>query len=247
MIESSSADEGIKDMATTALIIITAGQATARDIENEFRLKAGPNSSWRWYAKRIGEGRYQMRFPNTQTIEDLAHFTKMRMRSLPEVVIKLEKWNSASGSKGALDVAWFRITNIPPDKRSYSNVCMVASKVGLPLEVDKDSLHKNDYVRVKIGCRDVTKVPASVDGVLDFHFYDYFFQREVPQEGYTNTSGTKWIRNERDQPKEDFPSPKKQKMVQPKSGGQSVGAGPSNKANDTKGKQVAGECSQKEQ
>jgi hypothetical protein len=74
----------------------------------------------------------------------------MRMRSKPDVVIKLEKWNPATGSKGALDVAWFRIFNIPPEKRSYSNVCMVASKVGLPLEVDKDSLHKNDYVRVKL-------------------------------------------------------------------------------------------------
>lgn len=155
------------------------------------------------------EGRYQMRFPNAQTIDDLAHFTETRMRSLPEVVIKLEKWNSATGSKGALDVAWFRISNIPPEKRSYSNVCMVASKVGLPLEVDKDSLHKNDYVRVKIEYRDVTKVPASVDGVLDFHFYDYFFQREVPQEGVTNSTGTQWIRNERDHPKDDFPSLKK--------------------------------------
>jgi hypothetical protein len=54
---------------------------------------------------------------------------------------------------------------------------MVASKVGLPLEVDKDSLNNNDYVRVKIGCKDVTKVPDSIDWVLDFHFYDYFFQR----------------------------------------------------------------------
>jgi hypothetical protein len=102
------------------------------------------------------------------------------MWSAPEVVIKVEKWNPTTGSKGPLDVAWFRITNIPFEKRSYSNVCMVASKVGLPLEVDRDSLHKNDYVRVKIGCRDVAKVLASVDGVLDFHFYDYFFQREVP-------------------------------------------------------------------
>lgn len=75
---------------------------------------------------------------------------------MPEVVIKLEKWNPAIDSKGALDVAWFRISNIPVEKWSYSNVCMVASKVGLPLEVDKDSLNKNDYVRVKIGCRDVT-------------------------------------------------------------------------------------------
>jgi hypothetical protein len=35
----------------------------------------------------------------------------------------------------------------------------------------------NEYVRVKIGCRDVTKVPAKVDGLLDFNFYDYEFQR----------------------------------------------------------------------
>jgi hypothetical protein len=180
VIKSYTADEGIKDMATMALITITAGQGTARDIENDFRLKAGPNSSWRWYAKKVGENRYQMTFPNVQTIEDLAHFTKIRMRSKPNVVIKLEKWNPATGSKGVLDVAWFRIFNIPPKKRSYSNVCMEASKVGLPLKVDKDSLHKNDYVRVKIGCGDVTKVPASMDGLLDFHFYDYVFQREVP-------------------------------------------------------------------
>jgi hypothetical protein len=31
-------------------------------------------------------------------------------------------------------------------------------------------------MRVKIGCRDVTKVPAKVDGVLDdFHFHDFHF------------------------------------------------------------------------
>jgi len=138
-------------------------------------LKAGPNSTWRWYAKRIGEGKYQMRFLNAQTIDDLAHFTELRMRSMPKVVVKVEKWNPTTGSKGPLDVVWFRITNIPYEKRSYSNVCMVASKVGLPLEVDKENLNNNDYVRVKIGCRDVTKVPASTDGVLDFNFYDYFF------------------------------------------------------------------------
>ena len=116
-----------------------------------------------------------MRFPNSHTIDDLAHFTEMRMRSAPDVVIKVEKWNPITRSKGPLDVAWFRISNIPFEKRSYSNVCMVASKVGLPLEVHRDSLNKNDFVRVKIGCRDVAKVPTSVDGVLDFHFYDYFF------------------------------------------------------------------------
>jgi hypothetical protein len=86
-----------------------------------------------------------------------------------------------------------------------------------------------------------------VDGVLDFHFYDYFFQREIPQEGVTNSSGTQWIRNERDHPKDDFPSPKKQKMDQSKNAGQFSGAGPSNRLSDSKGKQVSGGCSQKDQ
>jgi hypothetical protein len=92
-------------MSTTTLITITSGQVNARQIENEFKLKTSPNSTWRWYAKRIGEGKYQMRFPKAQTIEDLAHFTEMRLRSVPDVVIKLEKWNPTTGSKGSLDVA----------------------------------------------------------------------------------------------------------------------------------------------
>lgn len=84
--------------------------------------------------------------------------------------------------------------------------------------MDKDSLHKNDYVRVKIGCRDVTKVPASIDGLLDFHFYDYFFEREVPQEGFTNPASTQWIKNDREQAREGPSSPKKQKMDDKNSG-----------------------------
>lgn len=35
--------------------------------------------------------------------------------------------------------------------------------------------------------------------------------REVVQEGY-NPAGNKWIRNERGKTKDDFPSPKRQKM-----------------------------------
>jgi hypothetical protein len=117
---------------------------------------------------------------------------------------------------------------------------MVASKVGLPLEVDMENLHKSDYVRVKIGCRDVTKVPASVDGLLDFNFYDYFFQREVPQDGYTNPAGNTWIRNDKNKPQDDFPDPKRQKMDPSDNSVQTFEAGASRSSGIGKGKQVAG-------
>lgn len=100
---------------------------------------------------------------------------------------------------------------IPYEKGSEQNVCKVGSFVGLPMEIDGDNLTKFDYVRVKIGCRDVTKVHAVVNSMIDFLFYDFIFQREVPVEGSINQAGNKWIRNDRSG--EDHPSPKKQKTM----------------------------------
>jgi len=86
-------------MSNTALITITEGVATTKQVENEFKLKAGPASTWRLYAKKVDDNKFQMSFPNSKTIEDIAYFTKMRMRSLTSVVFKVEKWNSTSVSK----------------------------------------------------------------------------------------------------------------------------------------------------
>ena len=86
----------------------------------------------------------------------------------------------------------------------------MASLVGVPMEVDKNNLKRWEFVRVKIGCRDITKVPAVVEGVMDLHFFDFTFQREVPVEGMTNAAGTTWTRTT-DRTSGDFPSPKKTK------------------------------------
>ena len=62
----------------------------------------------------------------------------------------------------------------------------MGSLVCIPMEVDKANLKKWDYVQVKIGCMDITKVPSVVEGLLDFHFYDFTFQIEVPIEGLSD-------------------------------------------------------------
>jgi len=132
------------------------------------------------------------------------------MATVPDAFFKVEQWNSNFGAKAKLETAWFRIAGIPMEKRSVKNVSSVASFVGLPLEVDVNNLKRWDYVRIKIGCRDITKVPAVAEGVLDMHFYDFVFQREVPQEGFTNAAGTTWTRNS-DRDTEEHPSSKKQR------------------------------------
>lgn len=45
VIESVSSDQEIKDMSNTTLITITTREVSARQIENEFKIKAGANST----------------------------------------------------------------------------------------------------------------------------------------------------------------------------------------------------------
>lgn len=51
--ESSAMTKESGDMSNNALITIISGDATARQIENEFKATAGPQSTWRWYAKKL--------------------------------------------------------------------------------------------------------------------------------------------------------------------------------------------------
>ncbi|KAG2632455.1 hypothetical protein PVAP13_2NG096246, partial [Panicum virgatum] len=182
VIPGNEVEDDPREMANCALITITRGIVTARQLENEFKSQAGPTSTWRWFAKKIADNKYQMRFPTAKKVEDLSFFTGMQMRTVPEVFFNVEKWNSNAGAKAAIDSAWFMIFGLPFEKRTERKVCFVASLVGLPLEVDKVNLKKWEFVRVKIGCKDITKVPAI---------------REVPIEGVTNAAGNTWTRTDR--------------------------------------------------
>jgi hypothetical protein len=209
IIQDDDSGDTVNEPTNLAVITIKEGEATARQVEGEFKAQAGPNSTWRWYAKKVADKKFQMKFPTASKVEELAFFNGMEMRTVPGVKFKVDKWNPHVGAKAEITSAWFRIAGIPVEKRSEKRVALVASLVGIPLEIDKNNLRRGDHVRVRIGCRDITKVPAKVEGLLDLHFYDFTFQREVQVEG-SSTSWNTWTRNT-DKANEDRPSPKKAK------------------------------------
>jgi predicted Zn-ribbon and HTH transcriptional regulator len=129
--------EAQKDMATTAIISIKEGEVNARQVEGEFKAQAGPSSTWRWFAKKISENKFQIKFPTAQKVEELSFFTGMEMRTVPGIKFKVEKWNPFVGAKAEIETAWFRIFGIPAEKRTEKRAAYVASLVRIPLEVDK--------------------------------------------------------------------------------------------------------------
>ncbi|KAG2596797.1 uncharacterized protein LOC120706513 [Panicum virgatum] len=118
-----------------------------------------------------------MRFPNAKMVQDWGHFRALSMKTI-EAEITISPW-SPIGAKGELQHAWFKVSGIPPDQRSLRTIAKVGGLVGKTLEIDEKTRYRNDYVRMRIACRDVTQVPAVAESSLGLFIYDFFFEREM--------------------------------------------------------------------
>ncbi|CAN6359249.1 unnamed protein product, partial [Urochloa humidicola] len=125
--------------------------------------------------------KFTMRFPDTKMVQVYSSFKSLGLRAANAQIV-VERWNSAIGAKGELQQAWFRVKGIPVDQRSIKTVAKVGGLVGKTMMIDEKTRLKSDYVRMRIACRDATKVPASVERTLGLKIYDFFFEREVLDE-----------------------------------------------------------------
>ncbi|AQK94770.1 hypothetical protein ZEAMMB73_Zm00001d010734 [Zea mays] len=85
-------------------------------------------------------------------------------------------------AKGCLQKGWFRISGIPMEQRSLVTIAKVGGLVGKVIEIDERTRLRNEYVRARIACRDVTVVPGVVESSLGLFLYDFFFEREIHSE-----------------------------------------------------------------
>lgn len=72
--------------------------------------------------------------------------------------------------------------DIPTDQRSIRTIAKVGGLVGKVMEIDESTRFSPYYVRMKIACRDVTKVPHSAESTLGLFIHDFIFEREVEVE-----------------------------------------------------------------
>ena len=91
--------------------------------------------------------------------------------------MKVDFYNASFGAKGELQQAWFRIWKIPTDQRSIRTVAKVGGLVGKVLEIDEKTRFRHDQVRVRIACRDITKVPRSAESTLGIYLHDFIYER----------------------------------------------------------------------
>lgn len=117
-----------------------------------------------------------------------------------EAQIKIEAWSPSTGAKGTLQTAWFRVSNIPADQRSIRTLAKVGGLVGKVIEIDEGSRYRYDYVRMKIACRDVTRVPRTAEGTLGLQLIDFEYERELYDDNGTKVLKSGIVVTEDQQP-----------------------------------------------
>lgn len=187
-----------KDKENIGVISILEGKATAKQIEQQFMLIGGA-SSWKWNARQVGDNKFVMRFPNAKMVYDWGQFKGLAMMTT-DAYMRVEQWTARMEAKGVLGQAWFRVKDIPVDQRSIRTIAKVGGLVGKVMEIDEKTRFKAEFVRVKIACRDVQKVPNIAEGTLGIHLHDLIFEHEVPERQTIKTlsSGIKISKKEHD-------------------------------------------------
>ncbi|KAM0822800.1 hypothetical protein ACQ4PT_071276 [Festuca glaucescens] len=169
-----SSSKLIKERATSVVITIIEGNATSREIEQSFNIIFG--DSWRCTARAIGPNQYTMRFPTPREVERaVCYGASMKLKTV-DATVNLSPWTASVGAKAPLQKAWVKISNIPLDKRCETNVFYAGGLVGVSLDLDTSTLHKPEYVKVLIGCRDIEMIPLSAEGCLGDNFYDFYYE-----------------------------------------------------------------------
>jgi hypothetical protein len=73
------------------------------------------------------------------------------------------------------------VKDILVDQRSIRTIAKVEGLIGKVMEIDESTRFRADYVRVKIACRYVQKVPKTAESTLGIHLHDFIFEREIPE------------------------------------------------------------------
>jgi hypothetical protein len=167
----------LQEKSSIAIISVLSGQATARQIEEEFK-HVVEGSNWRWTTRPIASNKFSMRFPDARLVQVYYNFTSLVMKAADAQIV-VTPWSVAANVKGKLQQGWFRIKGIPVDQRSIRTITNVAGLVGKAIDIDEATRTNSEYVRVQIACREVTKVPVVAEGTLGLMIYDFSFEREM--------------------------------------------------------------------
>jgi hypothetical protein len=112
----------------------------------------------RWIIKKIGEEEFILHFPFEELRNQLTKFKGFEFATLA-IKSKVEATDLDKGAVSVLEKA----SHFPNNVRMYEVIKEISYLVGGggPIEVDENSIKTGDVIRVRVICKDATKIEGS--------------------------------------------------------------------------------------
>jgi hypothetical protein len=146
------------NLTNRGVVKVKVGGVTLSELEKE--LSDIFCKEWPWQIRKLNSAKYLMRFPPHKKVADLKSLPSFNLRK-EEVQVEVMEWVGDLEQFSELKEVWIILEGIPPNGVTARFFAQMTSSFGLLLDVDRSSLFKSFYekIRIKVACRNPRKIP----------------------------------------------------------------------------------------
>lgn len=163
-------------------VYIEDGLVTKTELAEEF--SGIYKTNWPWVIRALDDWTYLVKFPPEIPVEQVAGYPCFGLSKV-NVTVNVEVWDGKIQHVSEAQEVWVTIRGMNPRWCEWVVIDQITSVFGLLTVVDWTVMINSFYeeVKVRVMCRDYTKIPNERHFFLDGKFFLLSFEVEIPVDG----------------------------------------------------------------
>uniref|UniRef100_A0A8R7Q0Z2 CCHC-type domain-containing protein n=1 Tax=Triticum urartu TaxID=4572 RepID=A0A8R7Q0Z2_TRIUA len=153
-------DQHVGNKKNVGIVYIEAGQVTKEELAHNFSVIYKTN--WPWHIRMLDSWIFVVKFPPHIPVATVAGYPNFGLPETEGVSVNVEVWKGEMEFHAELQSVWLQLRGVAPAWAEWSVLEQIASVLGTLINVDWQGNFKSffEVVRIKIRCKDFTKIPA---------------------------------------------------------------------------------------
>ena len=181
------------NLRNIGLALIEPGEITKEELAKEFALIYKTN--WPWQIRKLTNWSFLVKFPPEIPVETVASYPCFGLCSREDISVRVVVWDGEIQHVSVVEEVWIQLRGLNPKWCEWDILDQITSVFGTLQDIDWKSTMQDisESVRVKISCKDHTKIPPA----RIFEFGKKFYQIHVTVEMPAITSNTDSVNNDK--------------------------------------------------